>query len=143
MNQNKCAFCSFKPNDPRIINFGEHVISFLANPRITPGHCLVIPKRHVDDPRDLSDIELVAINREMDRLTTKLLQNHKGVDRWQKYRPEVAEGTGAKMNHVHFHLLPSNPGEDLYDKALKWGEGAHQPLSESELKQTIKDMRES
>lgn len=128
-----CAFCELSPEDLRVIYYDNLIVSFLPDPRIMPGHSLVIPKRHLTDPSALSDHELIGINREMDRITTLLMGSMAiGMDRWQKFRPTVPEGSGTKMDHIHFHLIPSNPGDEVYDQALRWAGSAHQPLPDEE-----------
>ncbi len=36
------------------------------------------------------------------------------------------------MNHVHFHIIPSNPGEEGYAEALRWNRDKFEPLSLNE-----------
>lgn len=130
---NQCPFCQLDRQTNRIIRTDSYCRSFLSDPRLTRGHVLVVPVRHLDDPNQLNQREVEAVFNEVKRLRAKLLESvARGVDCWQKTRPDVPEGTGYKVNHVHFHVLPSNPGEELYEQSLTWTKDKFRQLSQRE-----------
>jgi len=141
-----CDFCGIAATEPkRIIKANNPLVtSFLSNPSLGLGHALVIPKRHMTLPQDLSDNEIVAMHREADRLTKVMLGDLglKGVDRWQKTRPDMPENA-IKRNHVHLHVLPSNPGEQLHDQGIIWGgtEADWQPLADADRDRWLAALR--
>ena len=136
-----CPFCQLGPDSARIIRTGRLWRSFLSDPRLVPGHTLVIPSRHVESPTQLEAAEIQAIFGEIRRLQAKLLDSGAlGVDQWQKTRPAVAEN-GRKVDHVHFHVLASNPGDELYDQSLTWTSDRFGRLTESECKQMVDRLR--
>jgi hypothetical protein len=57
-----------------------------------------------------------------------------GVVVWQKSRPRVQQDM-VKMDHVHFHVLPSVPGETLYEQTLSWRRELFTPLDPLERDQ--------
>ena len=63
------------------------------------------------------------MEEEVERLRGAMLKmGYKGVDVFQKTRPEVAEGHNrTKMHHLHAHVVPSNPGDEIYERGLVWG----------------------
>lgn len=137
MSEKDCAFCETEKLAPRIIHEGKLFISFLSNPRIKAGHTLVIPRRHVEIPKELTSGEKLDIMNETTTLTEKILGGFAiGTDVWQKTRPNVDE-TGHKMNHLHYHVLPSNPGDELYDSALNWGNSNFETLTDDERDRMI------
>jgi diadenosine tetraphosphate (Ap4A) HIT family hydrolase len=122
-----CDFCGIAESEPnRIILHNESVTSFLSRPTLAGSrvHALIVPNRHVVLPHEMTDEEVLATLREADRLGQIMLETAalavRGVDRWQKTRPDVAEGA-IKRNHIHTHVLGSGPGSSLYDKAIHWG----------------------
>lgn len=122
MKRADCAFCELGPESERIISQGNLATSFLSDPSLTPGHALVIPNRHVEVATDLSTAEILATQYEIRRLGSLMLGSFaKGVDVWQKTRLEVPEGQGVKMNHLHYHVLPSKPGNARYEHTHAWG----------------------
>jgi histidine triad (HIT) family protein len=120
-----CDLCGIADREPeRVIHQTEQVTSFLSDKRLTPGHALVIPNAHVEVPWELSDEELRELHLEGDRLSIAMLGSFAlGVERWLKTRPYVPEGE-IKRNHLHLHILPSSPGEPLYDPGVLWGNAA-------------------
>lgn len=131
-----CPFCQVE--EERVIRRSKLTTSLLSNPRLVRGHALVVPNRHVETPHGLSDSEVLSIFREMQRLQKKMFGGlADGVDQWQKSRPLVKEGTGFKVNHVHFHVLPSNPGHEMYDGALVWKSNSFQKLTDQERDEVV------
>ena len=133
MTHEKCPFDEIHVREPqRIINVGLTVVSFLSNPRITEGHVLVVPRRHVEPPHVLAENEIIEREREIERLSSLLYkEGFSGVDVLFKPRPAEEQGfNGTKVDHAHWHVLPSKPGEDLYEKMLNWSQ--KEPLTNSE-----------
>jgi diadenosine tetraphosphate (Ap4A) HIT family hydrolase len=92
----------------------------------------VIPNRHVELPSELSPTEVAAISELINPIHARLLGSVAlGVDIWQKSRPSVDQD-GHKIDHVHFHILPSNPGTELYGEALNWRRSQFSPLEADE-----------
>lgn len=111
--------------------------AFLSSPRLMPGHTLVIPNRHIELPSELSKEETTALFELINPIHAKLLGSLAvGVDIWQKSRPQVVED-GHKIDHVHFHVLPSTPGEELYGEALNWRRSQFGPLANEERNQIL------
>lgn len=88
----------------RTIRADELFTSFVSRPWFRPGHCLVIPNRHVVHPGELSFEEGGAIMGEVGRLSL-LLDDGFGMGTMQKYQPLQPENE-VKANHVHFHVFP-------------------------------------
>lgn len=132
MPRRECAFCETTGIAERLISTNDLASAFLSSPRLMPGHTLVIPNRHVELPSELSPEETVAIFELIKLIHTKLLGSIAlGVDIWQKSRPQVDQD-GHKVDHVHFHILPSSPGEELYDEALNWRRSEFNSLAAEE-----------
>lgn len=116
----ECVFCDDRELAERVVAGNQFATAFLSSPRLTEGHVLVIPRRHVELPSELMAEELMAIFDLISPIHVKLLGSiATGVDIWQKTRPEV-EQDGHKIDHVHFHIIPSVAGEERYSEALNW-----------------------
>lgn len=84
------------------------------------GHLLVLPKRHVEQPWELTDIELKEIFSHIHDLQKKLSTTlGTGCDIRQNYRPFMKQGK-LKVDHLHFHLLPRTFQDDLYERSMKF-----------------------
>ncbi len=117
----RCPFCHLLQP---ILKENDLAYVLLSNPRKTKGHTLVIPKRHVENPGELSNEETVAIFELIRYVQTKLLTAVSlGCDVRQHFRPFLSESQ-TKVNHVHYHVLPRNPEDalfkqrDLHEKTL-------------------------
>lgn len=114
-----CPFCD--PKD-RVLKENPSAYIMLSNPRRVEGHFLVIPKRHIEKPwemtqeesKDLFDLIKFVQERVVKKVAT-------GCDTRQSYRPFVAQDGRTKMNHVHYHVVARNPGDRLaeLDKMAK------------------------
>lgn len=150
MTRRGCDFCLPESFQDRIIYEGPLAISFLSDPKLVRGHALVVPRRHVVPDIDIvRDPEAVAIQEEIERLRSTMLGSSAiralGVDVFQKTRSQVPQGhNGTKMNHLHQHVLPSRPGDELYDRGIIWGDPSNwQPLGTEERDEMVKALRES
>ena len=133
-----CPFCQLDSQPERIVRKNEHCRSFLSNPRLARGHALVIPNRHVETPDQINSDEYRAVFDEVRRLQAKILGSiAPGVDLWQKTRPSVRQGRRFKVDHVHFHVLPSNPGDELYDDSLTWTKDRFADLNDDERDEMV------
>jgi histidine triad (HIT) family protein len=111
-----CPFCGIAENEPsRVLEENEVATSLLSNPRLVKGHSLVVPKRHVEYPGDLTKEELLSIFELIESTRKRLLQTDlaSGVDVKQHYRPFIPQGD-IKVDHVHFHVMPRHNEDDLY-----------------------------
>lgn len=105
-----CAFC-----DPVILErqkFYEDdlVIALYTHKPIFPGHCLIIPKKHVERFEALSAEEfaqIAAVIQKVDKVVSPIF----GTSAYlllQKNGKEV----GQSVPHVHFHYIPRKKGDD-------------------------------
>ncbi len=107
-----CPFC-----DPaqRMLKENEHAAAILSNPRRMPGHFLVIPKRHVEKPWEITDEELLDIFSLIKFVQQKIVPAlAEGCDVRQHYRPFVPDSKH-KVAHVHYHVMPRSPQDRLYE----------------------------
>lgn len=93
----------------RILEAGEHAFVVLDAYPVSPGHSLVISRRHVTDIFDLSAAEIAEI--------IKLVQSaRRRIDRTLQpvgYNVGVNVGTdaGQTVMHAHVHVIPRYPGD--------------------------------
>ncbi|MGH7141631.1 MAG: HIT family protein [Minisyncoccia bacterium] len=130
-----CPFCDPKE---RVFKENEHAYCLLSNPRLMPGHLLVIPKRHVEKPWELSDEEVRDIFSLIKFLQQKIVPAlATGVDVRQHYRPFLPESR-TKVNHVHYHVLPRTFQDELWLKVESHDQELFRDLSKEEQKRITK-----
>jgi histidine triad (HIT) family protein len=103
-----CIFCKIIKGEIPCVKIWEDEkhLAFLDLGQISPGHTLVIPKKHTDYIFDLEDdeyCELLLKGKEIaKKLKLKLNPKRVGL---------AVEGFG--VPHVHLHMVPLNNGNEL------------------------------
>lgn len=105
---NNCPFCNLSKN-VEIICESDTCVAFYDKYPVSPGHALIIPKRHVASYFDLTDQEREAMNQMLQYVKKK-------VD--ERFRPDgyniginVNKTAGQSVFHVHMHLIPRYAGD--------------------------------
>lgn len=113
-----CPFCSA---GERVLKQNEHAQAILSNPRKVPGHFLVIPKRHVEKPWELTSVQLRGIFDLVFFIEQKLIAAGlgDGCDVRQNYRPFLSQ-SNLKVDHVHFHVIPRAHEDYIYQISEKY-----------------------
>jgi histidine triad (HIT) family protein len=112
-----CPFCCIAHEKERVILETPHTIVIISNPYLVEGHLLVIPKRHIEKPwemtteerRELFDTVLLMQKRIIEKFST-------GCDIREHYRPFLPQSR-VKVDHIHFHLHPRELEDPLYTKS--------------------------
>lgn len=130
-----CPFC-----DPleRVITDNASAQMMLSDPRKVPGHTLVMPKRHVEEPWMLTEQEIIDIFALIalaeQRIVGKL---GTGCDIRQAYRPFLKQDA-LKVNHLTFHVIPRAKDDYLYSVSEKYEEGLFAELDDLERDEVTK-----
>jgi ATP adenylyltransferase len=103
-----CPLCVAIAGGAAIVE-GETSVALLDKYPLSPGHCLILPRRHVPLFWDLSRSELAAL--------FDLVSEAKAVVD-ERFQPggynigvNVGEVAGQTIQHVHIHLIPRYPGD--------------------------------
>ncbi len=103
---NPCLFCT----DPKGVSLGnELAYSARDTYAVSPGHTLVIPKRHVASFFDLTPEEINACMK-------LITEQRKLLD--EKFNPDgynigvnIGPAAGQSVFHVHIHIIPRYTGD--------------------------------
>jgi len=128
-----CPFCTSAKQEQRILKEGQYAYVIFSNPRLMPGHLLVIPKRHMEGKiKDLSKEERDEIFDLIAEFQSKILEKlASGCDIRQNYKPYV-ENSRTHVNHLHFHLYPREYKDELHEKADIYRTPLYQDLAQEE-----------
>ena len=123
-----CKFCQIaqKKIQDHIFWEDQDFTVFLENTPANPGHCMIIPKKHIDDIFDLDD-----------DLYSKLFKTAKKISKPLKKamnakRIGVAV-SGFAVPHAHLHLVPLHNPDELFD-SKKFTKGKPEELKEIQNK---------
>jgi len=137
MSEN-CPFCVIAKEN-RFLKQGAYTYVILSNPKLMPGHLLVIPKRHVYQLTELHEEEKKEIFNLLIEFQEKILTKlSAGCDIRLNYKPYV-KNSRTHVSHMHFHLLPRDFQDELQQKAEQHKDPLYQELSEKE-KNKITDL---
>ena len=109
----ECILCSILKGEPEVVElmvyrtdlFGVTVNLYPYN----AGHVMIFPIRHIIDPREYNNHEVLEIN-ELQNITLDILQS--------LYEPmgfnigyNLGRTSGQSIPHVHLHIVPRYPNE--------------------------------
>jgi diadenosine tetraphosphate (Ap4A) HIT family hydrolase len=103
----ECAFCHLAP--ARVVDENELAVSLADGYPVSPGHTLIIPRRHVADFFELSPAELGAVFEMVFRMRSRLASEHQpdgfnvGIN--------VGAAAGQTVMHAHVHIIPRFVGD--------------------------------
>lgn len=108
-----CPFCNID-HSTEVVCETPTCIAFYDRYPVSPGHTLIIPKRHVASYFDLSDAE----RADMDMMLQHVKQT---LDK--RYHPDgyniginIGTAAGQTIFHVHMHLIPRYKGDVVNPK---------------------------
>jgi len=106
-----CPFCEPKQ---RVLKENEHAYVMLSNPRKVEGHFLVIPKRHIENPVDITNKEVVDVFELIKFVQGKIIGVlGEGCTVKQNFFPFVPDSK-VKVAHMHYHILPRMFKDQLF-----------------------------
>jgi histidine triad (HIT) family protein len=135
MTTKDCPFCN--PTE-RVLKSNKHAQVILSNPHKVPGHILVIPKRHVEKPWELTHDELHDIFDLIWEIERKIVGKlGDGVDIRQNYRPFM-EQSKLKVDHIHFQIIPRSLHDYIYKVSEQYETELFADLDPEEAKAVAK-----
>jgi diadenosine tetraphosphate (Ap4A) HIT family hydrolase len=107
MIQPTCPFCT--PDDSDVVLFNEHAIAFYDGFPVTPGHCLIVPKRHISSFFEATQEEQAALFDLVAQMRELLLKER----RPDGFNIGINDGAaaGQTVMHLHIHLIPRYAGD--------------------------------
>lgn len=106
-----CPLCSQRDN---VIENGKKIENDLAyvledsNP-VNPGHCLIVPRRHVAEFFDATAEEKVAIFELIDEM--KAIIDKKHSPDGYNIGVNIGKYAGQSVPHIHIHMMPRFKGD--------------------------------
>lgn len=130
-----CPFCN--PQE-RVVKSNATAQLMLSDPRKVPGHTLVMPKRHVEKPWDLTPAELQDVFELINFVEQRVIGAlGTGCDVRQAYRPFLHQDA-LKVNHLTFHVIPRAMDDYLYSVSEQYEQGLFAELDDLERDEVMK-----
>ena len=105
---NPCLFCNIKESG-LVKENGLAYVSYDTYP-VTDMHCLIIPKRHVQDYFDLTDEEIIACNTLIKNIKKEIEFKDPNVKGFN-IGTNAGKISGQSILHCHIHLIPRREGD--------------------------------
>lgn len=102
-----CPFCFSE--DKRIVLSNSHAVAIYDSFPVSPGHILIIPKRHIAsffEATSDEQIALIELLKEMQRV----VQDERNPDGYN-IGINTGEAAGQTIMHLHIHLIPRYVGD--------------------------------
>lgn len=135
-----CPFCNPQVLEAQRFYEDELVWALYTHEPILPGHCLIIPKRHIERFEQLTDDESLQIChtiKKIDRAVTHVYETSSYL-LLQKNGVEV----GQTVPHVHVHYIPRKKGDDSIMKfLLRMFQSKLQILSAEEMRENVEKLQ--
>ena len=120
--KNNCPFCNIDNQSHAFASVNEYKAFYNISP-ILPGHCLVIPAKHVTSLFELSEEEISNFFSFSRKVTSFLCEVYES-DAFDWSLQEGIEA-GQSIEHLHLHIIPRKPGD------MKEGEDWYGQLQQS------------
>ncbi len=117
MTNTPCPFCP--PSPGRIVAGDEFALVIRDNYPVSPGHTLIIPRRHIGSYFEASAAERASILRLLDEAKAALDA---------EFHPDgynigmnVGSAAGQTVPHLHMHLIPRYAGDSADPRGgIRW-----------------------
>lgn len=108
-----CTFCRIAAGElpASLVHADEHVLAFVDLRQFHPGHVLVVPRRHLQDVRELDDATGAALMSLLARVTRAVsaVFPNEGLSLWHS----IGEAAFQEVPHLHFHVHPRRIGDEV------------------------------
>ena len=139
----ECPFCQPSIIEHQAFYEDNLVLAMCTHKPIMPGHCLIIPKRHVERFEATSDEEaaqICKIIKKVDQAVSKVF----GTSAYLLLQKNGREA-GQTVPHVHFHYIPRKTGDCSVIKFLfkMFFVNAQGPISPVEIEDTVEKLKKA
>lgn len=103
-----CPFCNLDKS--RVVLDNTHAIAIYDGFPVSPGHCLIVPKRHIASFFEATreeQLALLDLLAEMQEILVKERSNPDGFN----IGINVGKAAGQTVMHLHIHLIPRYAGD--------------------------------
>ncbi|RFF29396.1 HIT family protein [Wenzhouxiangella sediminis] len=107
MAEEDCPFCD--PDPEQVLYDNEHLLALWDRYPVSPGHALLVPRRHVAGWFEASPAEQLALVAALPVVREKIERMHQPSG-WN-IGINVGRSAGQTVFHLHVHLIPRYDGD--------------------------------
>jgi diadenosine tetraphosphate (Ap4A) HIT family hydrolase len=103
-----CLFCNIKESG--LVDENELAYASYDSFPVTDQHCLIIPKRHIENYFNLTEEEVIACYQLIKKMKKKIKNNDQTVKGFN-IGSNSGKVAGQSIMHCHIHLIPRREGD--------------------------------
>ena len=107
--QENCIFCDLKLLQDTLIHEYDDFLIVLNKYPFNPGHLMIIPKRHIEDIDELSEVEFFKLFQLLKLCKKLLIKTHN--PHGFNIGLNIGEVAGGSVRHLHVHVVPRYKSE--------------------------------
>jgi histidine triad (HIT) family protein len=113
-----CPFCAIADGGPdaHVVYEDDRTLAFLDRSPLAIGHCLLVPRVHVETLFDAEPATLCALAEASKRLATAIRAAFDADGVFVAQNNVVSQS----VPHLHVHLVPRRFGDKLFSTGLVW-----------------------
>jgi diadenosine tetraphosphate (Ap4A) HIT family hydrolase len=105
-----CLFCELPEEKFEVIEENDLCMTLRDSYPVTEGHCLIIPRRHVDNYFDMNHQEISAATDLMHRARERLQAEDATISGFN-IGTNAGKSAGQSVFHAHIHFMPRRDGD--------------------------------
>jgi diadenosine tetraphosphate (Ap4A) HIT family hydrolase len=106
----RCVFCGIEPDPGSVVLQSDHFSITKDKFPVSPGHLLIIPRRHITSPSDLSETEWANLYMVLEEACS-ILRNEDDTITGFNIGMNIGSDAGQTIPHLHVHVIPRRPGD--------------------------------
>ncbi len=141
----ECVFCSETTLNIEKFYEDENFVAIYNIRPVVKGHCLVIPKRHIESMLELNEkerMDFISFSNKAIFIALKYA-NANDLD----FLLQKGENAGQSIKHLHFHIMPRKKNDSLgvnkdkFFQSFAEKENTVKTLTNDEMKAVVNDLR--
>ncbi|MDE1860721.1 MAG: HIT family protein [Candidatus Micrarchaeota archaeon] len=111
-------FCSREAFGKTVFFESRHFMALYDINPVVRGHILLVPRRHVTDPLQLTAEESDDSRKAMRRVVPRILDIYDASEGSYNMTMQVGPYSGRSISHIHMHIIPRNRSDPYHGKGL-------------------------
>lgn len=118
MTEKRCVFCEIisAPAKAHVVFEDDATLAILDHRPLLHGHCLLMPKEHVETVLELNEQLVSIVFRNMQRVTRGVQAAMEADGSFIAINTHISQS----VPHVHVHIVPRWQKDGLFSKTYQW-----------------------
>ena len=109
-SEQRCAFCEIDSDTSSVLLEGDNFYLTKDKFPVSPGHLLIIPKRHITSPSELSETEWHDLRVVLEEACSLLKKRDNQITGFN-IGIIIGSDAGQTIPHLHVHVIPRRPND--------------------------------